>query len=104
MRRSAGGIFWGLVLIGVGALLLARNLGYDIRFWGYVARYWPALLIVWGVLKSVDYYRFKYNSDERPLLSGSEVVLVVFVSFGCAAVTNAADNGSNVWTLVEMVS
>ena len=49
MRRSAGGIFWGLVLIGVGALLLARNLGYDIRFWGYVARYWPALLIALGV-------------------------------------------------------
>jgi len=102
MRRSAGGIFWGLVLIGAGALLLARNLGYDIRFWGYVARYWPALLIVWGVLKFVDYYRFKNTGDRRPLFSGSEVVLLVFVIFAGAAVTTAANISSNVGTIFEI--
>jgi len=102
MRRSAGGIFWGLVLIGAGALLLARNPGYDIRFWGYVARYWPALLIVWGVLKFVDYYRFKNNPDKRPLFSGSEVVLLVFVILAGAAVTTAANIGSNVGTIFEI--
>jgi hypothetical protein len=42
IRRSAGAIFWGLTLISVGGLLLAHNLGYSIRIWPYVVRYWPA--------------------------------------------------------------
>src|SRR2546426_6627292 len=29
IRRSAGGIFWGLILIAVGGLFLANNLGYS---------------------------------------------------------------------------
>ena len=41
IRRSAGGVFWGLVLIAVGGLLLARNLGYPIPIWASIARYWP---------------------------------------------------------------
>ena len=102
MRRSAGGIFWGIVLIGIGALLLARNLGYEIRIWGYIARYWPALLIVWGVLKLVDYYRLKNTGERRPLFSGGEVVLLVFIIFAGAAVTTAANIGSNVGTIFEI--
>jgi DUF4097 and DUF4098 domain-containing protein YvlB len=102
MRRTAGGIFWGFTLILIGGLLLARNLGYDIRIWGYLARYWPVLLIVWGVLKLVDYYRFKNSDDKRPLFSGGEVALVVFVIFAGAAVTTAASISSNVGELFEI--
>jgi len=73
VRRSAGVIFWGLTLVTVGGLLLANNLGYPIQIWPYVARYWPALLIAWGLLKFVDYYRFSHAGDTRPLFSGGEV-------------------------------
>lgn len=40
-------IFWGLIIIVVGALFLAQNLGFiqDYSFWKYL----PALLIVLGV-------------------------------------------------------
>ena len=91
VRRSAGTIFWGLTLVTIGALLLARNLGYTIPIWGYVARYWPALLIGWGLLKFVDYYRFRSAGDNRPLFSGGEVVLLIFVIFLGTAVTTAAN-------------
>src|SRR5207244_13250864 len=91
VRRSAGTIFWGLTLVSIGGLLLARNLGYSIPIWGYVARYWPALLIAWGVLKFVDYYRFKNAGDNRPLFSGGEVALLIFVIFLGSAITTAAN-------------
>ena len=90
-RRTAGGIFWGLTLIVLGALLLARNLGYNIRIWGYVARYWPVFLIIWGGVKLVDYYRFKNSSDKGALFPGGEVALLVFVIFAGAAITTAAN-------------
>jgi hypothetical protein len=102
VRRSAGSIFWGIILIAIGGLLLARNLGYDIRVWGYIARYWPALLIVWGLLKLVDYYRFKNSGDRRPLFSAGEVALLVFVIFAGAAVTTAANISSDVGTMFEI--
>src|SRR4030095_8954699 len=40
-QTSAGSIFWGLTLVSIGALLLARNLGYAIPIWGPLAKYWP---------------------------------------------------------------
>jgi hypothetical protein len=91
VRRSAGTIFWGLTLVGIGALLLARNLGYNVPIWGYVARYWPALLIAWGLLKLVDYYRFRHAGDNRSLFSGGEVALLIFIIFLGSAITTAAN-------------
>ena len=89
VRRSAGTIFWGLTLVTVGALLLARNMGYSLPVWTYVARYWPALLIAWGMLKFFDYYRFRSAGDTRPLFSGGEVGLLIIVIIACSAVTTA---------------
>jgi hypothetical protein len=102
MRRSAGTIFWGITLIAIGGLLLARNLGYNLPVWGYIARYWPALLIVWGLLKLVDYYRFKNAGNRRPLFSGGEVALLIFVIFAGAAVTTAANISSDVGSVFEI--
>ena len=45
MRRS--GVFFGIFIVLVGAVLLAINLGYvDNRAWGF---FWPALLVLLGV-------------------------------------------------------
>jgi len=102
VRRSAGTIFWGLTLVTIGALLLARNLGYTIPIWGYVARYWPALLIGWGLLKFVDYYRFRSAGDNRPLFSGGEVALLIFVIFLGTAVTTAANISPGFGSIFEI--
>lgn len=90
-QRSAGSIFWGLTLVAIGGLLLARNLGYRVPVWNAVAKYWPVLIITWGVLKLVDYYRYKKSGEHRPLFSGGEVALLILVIFIGTAITAAAN-------------
>jgi hypothetical protein len=102
VRRSAGAIFWGLTLVGVGGLLLAHNLGYPIRIWPYVVRYWPALLIVWGLLKFLDYFRFRQAGDNRPLFSGGEVLLLIVVLFAGSAITTAANLSPELGNIFEI--
>jgi hypothetical protein len=45
--RSSGSILWGTVVAGVGTLMLLDNLGIFYFDWH---RYWPLLIIGWGVL------------------------------------------------------
>lgn len=90
-RRSVGSVFWGLILVAVGGLLLAANLGYSLPVWGALARYWPVLIIAWGLLKLIDYYRLQNEPDKRPLFSGGEVAMLIFVIFAGSAMTAAAN-------------
>ena len=49
-RRRPPSIFWPLVLIGAGILLLLSNLGYiSWQSWGMLWRLWPVLLIALGI-------------------------------------------------------
>ncbi|MFC9707533.1 cell wall-active antibiotics response protein LiaF [Paenibacillus sp. NPDC056933] len=50
MKRSTRDRWWvGIPLIAIGAIILFRQMGYDIDI-GYVFRtYWPLFLIWWGV-------------------------------------------------------
>ena len=96
VSRSAGAIFWGLTLVAIGGLLLAYNMGYPLHIFPYIALYWPALLIGWGLLKVVDYIRFRRAGDNRPLFSGGEVVLLIFVIFAGSAITTAAHVSSDI--------
>ena len=87
-RRGLGTIFWAIILIAVGLLLLLRNLGYDIPIWQGLALYWPVLIIAWGLLKVADYYRLK--GENRRVFSGGEVALLVLILFIGSALTVAA--------------
>src|SRR5438067_8525532 len=89
--RSSGSIFWALILMVAGGLLLARNLGYGIPLWTGIARYWPTVLIGWGVFKLVDYFRFRQSGVVRPLFSAGEVVLLILIIFTGSAITIAAN-------------
>jgi len=46
MAGSGHGVAFPLTLIAVGALLLLKEFGY---LHGNLLRYWPVLLIVWGL-------------------------------------------------------
>ena len=48
-NKSKDVLFWGLVLVVVGALLLLENLNVDALH--YLARLWPIILIAWGAWK-----------------------------------------------------
>jgi hypothetical protein len=102
MRRNTGTIFWCITLIIIGALLLAGNFGYNIRVGGYIVRYWPSLLIVWGFLKLIDYYRFKKSGERSSLFSAGEVALLIFVVFAGAAVTTAANLSTDVGSVFDV--
>jgi hypothetical protein len=59
----------GIVLIIVGALLLAHNFGW--LGWGWLRQWWPALLIAVGVWSLVthrpgDNQRGSRDSDRSP--------------------------------------
>ncbi len=48
MSNQSGKIFWGVVFILLGLLLLAKNLGYvDLHY--TIRTYWPVVVILLGI-------------------------------------------------------
>jgi len=47
MKNS--GIFWGLIFVAIGALLLLGNFGFVTINWMTIANLWPIILIFWGI-------------------------------------------------------
>ena len=76
-----GSIFWALTLIGVGVLFLWQNFNPSVHPWQLVAKYWPILIIFWGLSKLIDYMQAQAHPDTAvpPLFSGSEVVMLVLI-------------------------
>jgi DUF4097 and DUF4098 domain-containing protein YvlB len=81
MRR--GSLFAPLLLIGLGLVFLARNLHPDLRLMDYLARYWPLLLVLWGVLRTFEI--LFWASSKQPLpargVTGGEWMLVLLLCF-----------------------
>ncbi|MGH9627572.1 MAG: LiaF transmembrane domain-containing protein, partial [Bryobacteraceae bacterium] len=79
MRRSS--IVGPLLLIVVGALFLMNNLRPDLPLLEVAARYWPFVLIAWGVLRLLEV--LYWTVTRKPLpdhgVSGGEWVLIVFL-------------------------
>jgi DUF4097 and DUF4098 domain-containing protein YvlB len=100
--RSAGSFFWGLILIAAGSIFLLKNLGYDVPVWTGIARWWPALLIVWGVIKLIDYARLKRAGESGPLFGAGEVVLLIVVIMSGTALSAAANMSPDLAQFFEM--
>ncbi len=49
--RSIDSLVFGIVLLLLGTVILLQNLGVDFDLWYYVAKFWPMILIVYGLLK-----------------------------------------------------
>lgn len=76
-RRS---LFGPLVLIGLGVLILVWSHVPSIPMAAWIAQYWPALLILWGLSRLIEYAR-SAPGQVRTGLSGGEVVLLFCVIF-----------------------
>ncbi|HUZ47449.1 MAG TPA: DUF4097 family beta strand repeat-containing protein [Terriglobia bacterium] len=76
-----GSIFWALMLIGIGVLFLLQNFYPSIHPWQALAKFWPFLLILWGISQLVQYFRGQGHPESPPrsLFSGGEAVLLVVV-------------------------
>jgi len=86
-RRSFAG---PVILIVLGVLFLLGNFGY-VR-WGQLghlfARYWPLLIILWGLIKLVEYYDAQRQGYRpRGLGAGGVVLLIFLVVLGIGART-----------------
>lgn len=76
-----GSIFWALTLIAVGAIFLYHNFDPSLQPWHLIAKFWPVLIIFWGVSKLIDYVHAQAHPETAapPLFTGSEVVLLVLI-------------------------
>lgn len=76
-----GSIFWALTLIAVGAIFLYHNFNPTIRPWQMIARYWPVLIIFWGLSKLIDYTQAQAHPETvpPPRFTASEVILLVLI-------------------------
>jgi DUF4097 and DUF4098 domain-containing protein YvlB len=76
-----GSIFWALTLIGVGAIFLWENFNPAIHPWQVIAKFWPILIIFWGLSKLIDYIQARAHPETvpPPLFGASEVILLVLI-------------------------
>jgi hypothetical protein len=79
-RRSITG---ALILITLGLIFLYANLRPEFDPWSILARYWPLLLIFWGIGRIVDYFVFERVDAQgnvvRPGHSGEVFGILVLI-------------------------
>jgi DUF4097 and DUF4098 domain-containing protein YvlB len=77
-RRSIVG---PLLLIVIGALFLMKNIHPDLPLMEIFGRYWPFLLIAWGLFRLAEIFYWAANSRPLPRsgISGGEWALVVLI-------------------------
>ena len=80
--------FGPIVLIALGVIFLLINTGFLSwrNFGWWFAHYWPVFIILWGVVKLVEYYQARSEGRPAPGIGGGGVVLLVFlILFGMMA-------------------
>jgi len=77
-RRSA---FGSVLLLVVGTLFLIHNFRPDLIRWSWLGRWWPALLILWGVIRLVENLS---GSGRRGVTGGEIALLVLLILIGIA--------------------
>jgi Putative adhesin len=82
-----------LIAIGVVALLATTGVVSRYALFMWFARYWPVLVIVWGVIKLGEYYWARSKGYPTPRLGGGSIVfLIFFIMFGFATTRLAGVN------------
>ncbi len=76
-----GACVWALILIAIGVIFLLQNFNPAVHPWKIVARYWPVLIIVWGISKLIDYVQARAHPESAapPMFSGADVILLVLI-------------------------
>jgi len=99
-RRSIAG---PLILIIIGGLFLARNLGWRFPIWRWFGHWWPVLLIVWGVIVLIERLSADRSGYRRRGIGAGGVLLLIFlVSLGVIAHETSNFNWSGVRDQMEM--
>jgi len=84
-RRSFAGPFV-LIVVGIVFLLGNMHLISWMRLGSVFARYWPALLILWGVIKVIEYQQAQREGmPVRGIGAGGVMLVVAVIFFGLIA-------------------
>jgi DUF4097 and DUF4098 domain-containing protein YvlB len=82
-RRSLAG---PLILILIGGVFLLRNFGVHLPVWHFFGRFWPLLIILWGVIALVEHFTsLRQGYQTRHLGGGGIFLLILIVIVGLAA-------------------
>ena len=87
-RRSLAG---PLILIFIGVLFLLRNVGVHIPVWHFFGRFWPLLIIIWGVVALVEHFVALRNGYQTRGLGGLGVLLLLFIVIAGLAAHHSSD-------------
>src|SRR5437868_113690 len=94
-RRQPRSFAGPVVLIVIGVALLLANMG--VLHWNvlamWFAKYWPVLIIVWGVIKLLE-YQSAQRAGLRPrgIGVGGALLLILLIVFGLSATQAARFN------------
>jgi DUF4097 and DUF4098 domain-containing protein YvlB len=76
-RRS---VFSGLLLILIGVIFLTHEYHPEFGIGHFFNRYWPLLLILWGLAKLWDHLAASHSGEGRPpVITGGEVALIILL-------------------------
>ena len=87
-RRSLAG---PLILILIGVLFLLRNVGVHIPVWHFFGRFWPVLIIVWGVVALAEHFVALRSGYQTRGLGGLGVLLLLFIVIAGLAAHHSSD-------------
>ncbi len=97
-------IFGPVLLVAIGITLLLCTTGVLSwhAFWMGFARYWPVVLIFWGVAKLAEYLWARQRGYRPPRLgAGSIVFLIFFILFGTVLTKVAGLNWPGIRSEIE---
>lgn len=75
IQRERRGLFSGLLFLYIGIVFLLARAGTIDSGWIFLGRYWPILLILAGVAKSIEYFTF----GSGKLFRGGEIFLIILI-------------------------
>jgi DUF4097 and DUF4098 domain-containing protein YvlB len=98
-------IFGPILIVGIGTLFLLKNFGVlsgrSIGWW--FSQYWPLVLILWGVVKLLEYLWAKQHDRPAPGLGAGGIVFLVFlVLFGMVASKAAGTDWARVGDAMDI--
>jgi DUF4097 and DUF4098 domain-containing protein YvlB len=101
-RRSVAGPVV-LIVLGVVLLLTTMHVLHPQPLLHWFGTYWPALIILWGVIKLVEYQQAQREGTRPQGIGGGGVVLLVFlIIFGLSATQASRFNWDEIRNRVDM--
>jgi len=68
-----------LILVGVICLLGTMHILSISRMWHLFANYWPALLILWGLVKLIEHMQAQHEGTRAPGIGAGGVFLIIMI-------------------------